>query len=204
MNSGKQAQDLFQNMSDTQKRFLIEKDATDEKTVKDWLIFLDDIVRYDVLIDKTTKTLKSAIMLLWVFSIFNIIVAVITSSFPMALLGMAMAGLAIYQRLKRASYFKRDLHNHLREFFHPLLKALFDTVGPDTQVFADFKLREKDTDEYVISFGFAWDDQKSIKAKLTREGYNLKVLIDNEEKEIIRDHASVGQFLEDVKVNVAS
>ena len=191
-------------MSDTQKRFLIEKDATDEKTVKDWLIFLDDIVRYDVLIDKTTKTLKSAIMLLWVFSIFNIIVAVITSSFPMALLGMAMAGLAIYQRLKRASYFKRDLHNHLREFFHPLLKALFDTVGLDTQVFADFKLREKDTDEYVISFGFAWDDQKSIKAKLTREGYNLKVLIDNEEKEIIRDHASVGQFLEDVKVNVAS
>jgi len=204
MNSGKQAQELFQKMNGDQKRFLIEKDVTDEKSIKDWLVFLDDIVRYDVLIDKTTKNLKMAILLLWVMAIFNLIVATVTQSLPLLVLSLAMGGLAVYQRVKRASYFKRDLHNHLRTFFHPLLRMLFDVLGPEMPLFADFKLREKDTKEYVVSFSFPWDDNKSVKAKILRDHYELKILVENEEKELNGNDLSVGSFLEQIKVNVAS
>ncbi len=204
MNSGKQAQELFHTLSDQQKRFLIEKDLTDEKSIKEWLTFLSDIVRYDELIDKTTRNLKMAIMLLWIIAIFNVVVAIITKSLPLALLAIAMAGLAIFQRVKRSSYFKRDLHNHLRLFFYPLLRALFDTAGPDMPLFADFRLREKDTKDYVVSFSFPWDDRKSIKAKLHRDRYELNVLIDQDEKLIHGETLAVGSFLEDLKLNLAS
>ncbi len=204
MNHGKQAFELFQTLSDSQKRFLIEKDMTDEKTIKEWLVFLQDIVRYDVLIDKTTKNLKLAIKLLWVVAVFNVVIAVVTQSIALGILALLMAGLAVYQRIKRASYFKRDLHNHLRLFFYPLLKALFDTAGPDMPLFADFRLREKDTSDYVISFAFPWDDKKSIKAKLQRDKYELNILVDDAEKQIIGDSLSVGTFLEQIKINIAS
>ena len=56
-----------------------------------------------------------------------------------------------------------------------------------------------------MSFSFPWDDEKSIKAKILRDRYELKVLVENnEEKEIKGDDLSVGSFLEQIKLNVAS
>ena len=152
MNSGRQAMEVYQTLSAQQKRFLTEKDLEDTKTLIEWIEFLEGPVKYDVLIDKTTQMLKKAILMLWVFAAFNLIVAIVTQSWYLGVLGIGMAILAIYQRFKRGSYFKRDLHNHLRLFFFPALQKLAESLDQSTAINTRFWLREKDQNEHIIVY----------------------------------------------------
>ena len=198
MNSGKQAQELFKSLSTSQRRFLIEKDYTDEKTLEDWVSFLKEIVQYDILIDKITKNLKMAILSLWVIAIFNGLVAILTQSVPLGVGAGLMIILAIYQRFRRASYFKKDIHNHLRLFFYPLLIHLRENIGEKTPILAAFQLREKDKVESILSFSFRWGGDKSAKVKVLDEHYELKVLHGGREKEVTSENLSIEAFRKDL------
>lgn len=195
MNSGKLALEVYQKLSSQQKRFLNEKDLTDSKTLQEWLDFLEGPVEYDVLIDKTTQSLKMAIRLLWFFAGFNLIVAIITQSWHLAVLGVAMGALALYQRVKRGSYFKRDLHNHLRLFFYPALKGLSEKLEAATPIKAQFWLREKDQNKLIMLFSLNLNDRK-IDVAVGPNSYELTTKIEGEAQTKTGENLHHSNFVE--------
>lgn len=196
MNSGRQALEVYQTLSTQQKRFLNEKDLEDTKSLQEWIEFLEGPVKYDVLIDKTTQMLKRAIRLLWVFAAFNLIVAVVTQSWYMGLLGVGMAILAMYQRFKRGSYFKRDLHNHMRLFFFPALQKLADSLESSTSIKAQFWLREKDQNEHVIIFNVKKED-KPVTVYINADSYHIEVNQNGNKQTISGKNLYYSAFVED-------
>ncbi len=197
MNSGRQALEVYQTLSAQQKRFLNEKDLEDTKSLQDWLDFLDGPVKYDVLIDKTTQMLKMAIRLLWGFAAFNLIVAVVTQSWYMGVLGAGMAILAMYQRFKRGSYFKRDLHNHLRLFFFPTLQKLSEIIDISTEIKTKFWLREKDENEHIIVFSMV-KEAKSVTVFVNPNAYKIEVDSHGEKQTIDGKNLHYTAFIEDL------
>ena len=195
MNTGRQAFEIYNTFSQQQKRFLNEKDLEDTKTLEEWLSFLEGPVAYDTLIDKTTLTLKMAIRLLWAFAGLNVIIAIITASWYLGLLAIAMAGLAVYQRLKRASYFKRDLHNHLRLFFYPALGSMNDFLGSSCSISVHFWLREKDKTEHIIAFSFEHEGHKT-KINVLPNGYQIEV---NDQLQKTGNNLSHSSFISDLR-----
>lgn len=198
MNSGRQAFELFQTLDNQQRRFLSEKDYEGTKTLEEWLTFLKGPVEYDILIDRTTQTLKMAIRLLWIFAAFNMVVAIVTQSWFLGVVSVGMAVLAIYQRLKRASYFKRDLHNHLRLFFFPALEQMSSLLGSDTKVSTKFQLREKDQAEHIIEFSFS-QPGKSIEIKVPADHYHIEVKTGEGAQQKSGKNLSHKAFIEDLK-----
>lgn len=196
MNSGRQALEVYETLSTQQKRFLIEKDLEDTKTLEEWLEFLEGPVQYDVLIDKTTQMLKMAIRLLWIFAAFNLIVAVVTQSWHMGVIGAGMATLAVFQRFKRGSYFKRDLHNHLRLFFYPTLEKLADALDPATAIKVKFWLREKEQNEHIIVFSLE-KAGKPVSVFLNPEGYQIEIDPDGVNQTIQGKNLHYTAFFED-------
>lgn len=196
MNSGRQALEVYQTLSTQQKRFLNEKDLEDTKSLKEWIAFLEGPVKYDVLIDKTTQTLKMAIRLLWVFAAFNLIVAAVTQSWYMGLLGVSMAILAMYQRFKRGSYFKRDLHNHMRLFFFPALQKLAETLESSTSITAQFWLREKDQNEHIIIFSVK-KEGKPVTVYINADSYQIEVIQDGDKQTTSGKNLHYSAFVED-------
>lgn len=194
MNSGRQAFELYQTLDHQQKRFLQEKDMEGTKTLENWISFLEGPVAYDVLIDKTTRTLKLAIRLLWIFAIFNIVIAFVTQSGYLGVVGLGMASLAVYQRMKRGSYFKRDLHNHLRLFFYPALEGMMDFLDKDTLITSQFQLREKDRAEFIIIFSFDHAG-KTVEVKVPSDHYQINL----EGTQISGQNLSHVDFCEDLK-----
>jgi len=174
MNPGKKAMELYETLSAQQKRFLSEKDLEDTKSLEEWINFLEGPVKYDILIDKTTQILKMAIRFLWIFAGFNLVVGVVTQSWYVGMLGMGMAALAVYQRFKRGSYFKRDLHNHLRLFFFPALQKLAESLDPSTEIITRFWLREKDQSKHIIIFSLKKDGNQ-VNVKVNPEVYQIEV-----------------------------
>lgn len=198
MNSGRQALEVYQTLSSQQKRFLNEKDLEDTKSLQAWLEFLEGPVRYDVLIDKTTQMLKMAIRLLWIFAAFNLIVAVVTQSWYMGVLGAGMAILAMYQRFKRGSYFKRDLHNHLRLFFFPALQQLAKTLDGSTEIKTKFWLREKDENEHIIVFNLE-KEGKPVTVFVNPDAYKIEVDNNGDLKTINGKNLHYSTFVADLQ-----
>ena len=197
MNSGRQALEVYQTLSTQQKRFLNEKDLEDTKTLHEWIDFLAKPVQYDELIDKTTQMLKLASRLLWGFAAFNLIVAIITQSWYMGLLGAGMAGLAVYQRFQRGSYFKRDLHNHLRLFFFPMLQKLAESLDPGTEITTRFWLREKDRNEEVIRFSLK-KGQLPVTVSVNTATYHIRAENDGMQQSIEGKRLLYSTFVEDL------
>ncbi|MDW3197558.1 MAG: hypothetical protein R8G66_34650 [Cytophagales bacterium] len=196
MNSGRQAMEVYQTLSAQQKRFLTEKDLEDTKTLSEWIKFLEGPVQYDVLIDKTTQMLKKAILMLWVFAAFNLIVAIVTQSWYMGVLSVGMAILAIYQRFKRGSYFKRDLHNHLRLFFFPALQKLGESLDQSTAINTRFWLREKDQSEHIIVFSLN-KDGNPVTVYVNPESYKIAVEKDGNKQITDGKNLHYSAFVED-------
>ncbi len=141
---------IFEQLSVSQRRFLLEKTMTDTKTVREWLEFLQPIVAYDAMIDSATARLKVSLRFLLAMAAFNLLVAVVIQNLWVGLLGMTMAGLAVYQWTSRLAISKRDLSNHLRKFFYPLLASFRDVLDEDLELQASFHLREKDESPVII------------------------------------------------------
>lgn len=196
MNSGRQAMEVYQTLSSQQKRFLNEKDLEDTKSLQEWVAFLEGPVKYDFLIDKTTQMLKMAIRMLWVFAAFNLIVAIVTQSWYMCVLGAGMAILAMYQRFKRGSYFKRDLHNHLRLFFFPALKKLSESLEVATEIKTRFWLREKDENEHVIVFSLK-KEGKGVTVFVNQDAYKIEVEYNGDTKSIHGKNLHYSTFVAD-------
>ena len=196
MNSGRQAMEVYQTLSAQQKRFLTEKDLEDTKTLAEWIEFLEGPVKYDVLIDKTTQMLKKAILMLWVFAAFNLIVAIVTQSWYLGVLGIGMAILAIYQRFKRGSYFKRDLHNHLRLFFFPALQKLAESLDQSTAINTRFWLREKDQSEHIIVFSLN-KNGNPVTVYVNPASYNIEVEKDGNKQITDGKNLQYSAFVED-------
>lgn len=196
MNSGRQAMEVYEGLSPQQKRFLTEKDLQDTKSLEEWLQFLEGPVKYDVLIDKTTQILKRAIRLLWIFAAFNLIVAIVTQSWYLGVLGAGMAMLAVYQRFKRGSYFKRDLHNHLRLFFFPVLQKLAESMDQSTSINTRFWLREKDQSEHIIIFSLK-KDGNPVTVYVNPEGYQIELEKDGNKQITTGNNLHYSEFVED-------
>ncbi len=195
MNSGRQALEVYETLSAQQKRFLNEKDLEDTKSLQDWITFLEGPVKYDILIDKTTQMLKMAIRFLLVIAAFNLIVAFITQSWYMGVLSLGMVFLAMYQRFKRSSYFKRDLHNHLRLFFFPTLQKLAESLDPTTLIKTRFWLREKDENEHIIIFSLTKGEQL-VKVYVNRDTYQIE--INGDLKKTVGKNLHYSAFVEDL------
>lgn len=196
MNSGKQAMEVYQTLSTQQKRFLSEKDLEDTKSLSEWIEYLEGPVQYDVLIDKTTQMLKMAIRLLWIFAAFNLIVAILTQTWYLGVISVGMAALAIYQRFKRGSYFKRDLHNHLRLFFFPALKKLTESLDPVTPIKTRFWLREKDQNEHIIVFSLE-KDGNPVTVYINPEAYQIEVEKAGKKLKTLGQNLHYSAFVED-------
>lgn len=199
MNSGKQANDLFKTLTDTQKRFLLEKDYSDKKRIGDWIPFLEDIVQYDVLIDRTTRNLRLAINFIGAVAIFNLIVALLTSSVFLGVGGILLVFMTVFQRIKRKAYFKRDLQNHLRLFFFPLIREMQKTLSPEAVFEVEFHLREKDNIQDIISFSVEAESGIRLTSKVRKEHYEFEVMNGEQSQKVIGTNLSYVDFMKQLR-----
>ena len=166
--------EIFEGLSKTQRRFLLEKGVSGERTVQEWLDFLKPIVKYDSLMDNSTRKLKLALRFLSAMAIFNLLIAVLITNLWLGLLGGAMAILAFFQWMKWLENEKRDLDNHLRQYFFPLLEGLQEDGKSEKTIEVDFHLRQKDRAPVIIEASIA-NAQQPLQLSMTKDDYVISL-----------------------------
>jgi len=170
MDSVSTPKEIFEDLSNAQRRFLLEKGISGEKTVKEWLDFLRPIVTYDFLMDNSTRRLKLALRFLSAMAVFNLLVSLLINSLWLGLLGTAMAFLAFYQWTRWMGNKKRDLDNPLRQYFFPLLERLHEDGRSDETMEVEFHLRQKDRAPVIIEASIV-RGQQPLQFSMTKDDY---------------------------------
>ncbi|MEM9325288.1 MAG: hypothetical protein AAGA85_06520 [Bacteroidota bacterium] len=186
---------IFDELSSAQRRFLLEKDASGKRTATAWLEFLKPIVAFDILVDNSSKKLRHALRLLAFMAAFNLLVALIIGNGWVGATGGLMAFLAAYQWSKLRANVKRDLHNHLRDYFVPLLSYMVEGDFGEMVVEAKFQLREKDQRQYVIE-GSIGEEVGGIRFAITRDSYTVDFGVKHVEGKLGKANQLVGDVMQ--------
>ena len=140
--SARQALQLFKSLSEDQKHFIKEKTLSATMPVGAWLKLLAQSSAYDRLGDHVIRDSKNRAFVSALIGIVLFIIMLISAFFPLGIVVIAAIGYSIYLSNLKNRFKKRDLNNHLRKFFFPLLKVLQQKAGNDSKMSSQLDFRD--------------------------------------------------------------